>query len=78
MSKRTIAQELERQRLLILRIARHANELRDLNAKIEKMRAGKIKAPSPKGEKTIFETPKDMRNEFGDLVPSFGTGAAIE
>ena len=49
--KKTIQQEEERQRKLVLRIARDADELRDLNAKIAKMRAGKIKSAAASGSK---------------------------
>ncbi len=78
MSKRTISQELERQRLLILRIARYSNELKDLNAKIEKMRAGKAKVTPNPGAKIKIATGQVSANEFGDLIPSFGSGVAIE
>ena len=56
-NKRTIQQELERQRLLILRIARYSNELKDLNAKIEKMRTGKAKVPAPTPKVVKWKTP---------------------
>jgi hypothetical protein len=54
MSKQTIQQVEERQRLLILRIARSANELKDLDIKLKKMRHGKIKVAPPPGTKVSF------------------------
>jgi hypothetical protein len=82
-NKKTIQQEEERQRKLVLRIARDADELRDLNAKIAKMRAGKIKVPPPAGVKyTINQGYTKTRDwnvdEFGDLIPSFGNAPSIE
>ena len=74
-NKKTIQQEEERQRKLVLRIARDAANLRDLNAKIAKMRAGKVKVPPPPGVKVMLDVAKKGHvtvDEFGDLIPSFG------
>jgi hypothetical protein len=73
-NKQTIQQALARQRLLILRMARYANELKELNNKIEKMRSGKIRVPPPPGIKVkIGSNPNGIcADEFGDLIPSFG------
>jgi len=51
MNKQTIQQVEARIRILILRLARDANELKMLDAKIKKMRTGKIKVPPPPGVK---------------------------
>ena len=77
-NKLTIQKAEERQRKLVLRIARDASELSDLNAKISKMRAGKIKVPPPPGKKVKIE-PKGLegQKDFDDIVPSFGSSPAI-
>ena len=69
-NKKTIPQAEERQRKLVLRIARDANELTDLNAKIAKMRSGKIKVPPPPGVKVKIES-KCADDDFGDVLPAF-------
>ena len=76
-NKQTIHQALERQQLLILRIARYANELKELDAKIKKMRTGKIKVPPPPGVKVkVNNNAHVCADEFGDLIPSFGPRAS--
>lgn len=77
-NKQTIQQVEERQRLLILRIARAANELKELDVKLKKMRHGKIKVPPPPGVKVMLDTSKNVSaDEFGDLIPSFGSTPMI-
>ena len=77
-NKLTIQKAEERQRKLVLRIARDANELSDLNAKIAKMRAGKIKVPPPAGKKVkIKPTGLEGQKDFDDIIPSFGSTTAV-
>lgn len=78
MAKKTIEQLAARKRLCLLRARRSLAEAIALDEQIEKMRTGKIKAPTPPGVKRLFEMPKDQRAEFDDLIPSFGASAAIE
>ena len=68
-NKQSIQQAEMRQRKLVLRIARDANELSDLNAKITKMRSGKIKVPPPPGIKVKIESKRE--DDFGDVLPAF-------
>jgi hypothetical protein len=75
-NKLTIKQVDERdaQHRALSRIVRRIDELRLLRRKLV---TGKIKHPPPKGVKTIFEAPKAQRDEFADLVPSFGSSPAV-
>jgi hypothetical protein len=76
MNKKTIQQMLDRRRLLMRRLRATVNELSKLDDTIEKARTGKIKVPPPPGKKVLFNTmPKDMRADFDDVVPSFGSSA---
>lgn len=51
----------------------------ELREKRKKLISGKLKHPAPKGAKVMLDTSPNIRAaEFNDLVPSFGTGAAIE
>jgi hypothetical protein len=79
MNKQTIQQVEDRQRLLILRIARAANELKELDIKLKRMRHGKIKMPAPAGVKRAIETRPQIETQTfgtwltaGDDPPSFG------
>jgi hypothetical protein len=75
--KKTIEQLKARKRLLLLRARRSLNEAIEIDEDIEKMRSGKLKAPQPKPVKRVLEMPKDVKAEFDDLVPSFGSNPAI-
>jgi hypothetical protein len=71
-NKLTIKQVDERlgaQHRALVRTVKRIDEVRTLRRKLV---TGKIKHPPPKGVKTLFETLKAQRNEFDDILPSFG------
>ena len=77
MGKKSIDQLKARKRVLLLRARRSLAEAIEIDERIEKMRSGKLKAPEPKPVKQVFEMPKDVKAEFDDLVPSFGSTPAV-
>lgn len=76
-SKKSIEQLMARKRLLLLRARRSLAEAIQIDEQIEKMRTGKLKGPKPKPVKVIFEASKKTRDEFGDVIPSFGSSPAF-
>jgi hypothetical protein len=77
-NKQTIQDVDARLDVLHRRLSRTVNEITELRAKRKKIVAGKIKVPPPPGVKVKIESNGVCANEFGDLIPSFGSGAAIE
>ena len=81
-NKQTIQDVDARLDVLHRRLSRTVNEITELRAKRKKMVTGKIKVPPPPGKKVAitldYTTGGVSADEFGDLVPSFGSGAAIE
>ncbi len=78
MNKKTIPQMLDRRRLLMRRLRATVNELSKLDDTIEKARTGKIKVPPPPGKLVKLDSSPNVRaDEFGDVVPSFGSSPAI-
>lgn len=77
MAKKDIEQLKARKRLLLLRARRSLAEAIEIDERIEKMRTGKLRAPEPKPVKRMFTASKDVRVEYDDPIPSFGTSPAI-
>jgi hypothetical protein len=73
-NKKTIEQLIARKRECLLRARRNLAEAIEIDETIEKMRAGKIKSPTPAGVKVKLSTSDRVTaDEFGDLVPTFSS-----
>jgi hypothetical protein len=74
-NKKTIAQHEARRRELLNRLVRTANELREIDTTITKIKRGQLRQPPPPGIKGDLKKtdPNALcADVFGDLIPSFG------